>query len=276
MRASTSKLLTVGVLLIGSGAAWAEPPPKAPPAAAIAASASQEAAATKAGERPGIQTITAAMDDLFRSTSSEGEMEMYIKTPDYERTMTMDMFSLGKKYSLIRITAPRKEVGTTTLKRENEMWNYVPKIRKTIRVPPSLMMGSWMGSDFTNDDLVKDASWEDDYSTEYAETHPDGQTCLISAPRPKAPVTWSKVVGCFETASLLPIKQDFYDEKGKLVRTMAFSDVKEMGGKRIPAVMTLTPHGKPGNLTRVTYKRMKFDAGLKPSAFSLSAIRRSR
>jgi outer membrane lipoprotein-sorting protein len=222
------------------------------------------------------ETLNRKMDLLYRATTSKGRMTMKVVTPNYERTLSMEVLSRGQEDTLIRIRSPRKERGISTLKRGTEMWNYLPKIRKTIRIPPSMMMGSWMGSDFTNDDLVKQSSWENDYTVTWAEGAQAGQLCVRSVPREGAVVNWSRVIGCFDAKTHIPLTMSFYDEKNREVRRLTYSDVKNLGGRMVPTKMTLIPLLKKGNKTVVVYDEMAFDLALPDNTFTLTNLRRGR
>lgn len=226
-----------------------------------------------AQEDPSIEEITKFLDELYLSSSAQGKMTMVVTTPNYTRRLSMESWSLGQDYSLVRILTPRKEKGISTLKRENEMWNWLPKIKKMIRVPPSMMMGSWMGSDFTNDDLMRESKWTEDYT---AERMPDeGSLVVISfTPKPEAPVTWQKVVSYFERSTKLPVRQDFYDEKGRKVRQMTFDEVRPLGGKTIPCRITLTPLLKENQSTVVVYEEMVFDEPISKSLFTKNGLKK--
>lgn len=224
-----------------------------------------------------IKAMSQKLDKLYRAKSSQGQMSMTIITPNYTRKLTMDMKTLGMDYTLIRIKTPRREKGIATLKRRNEMWNYLPKIKKTVRLPASMMMGSWMGSDLTNDDLVRNSSWEKDYSAKISKKDA-AEVCITYTPRPKAAVTWSKVVGCFDAKTSLPRTQSFYNEKGKKVRLMTFDRVMTMDGRTIPTRMTLVPlsSDKKGNKTIMQFDKMKYNVSLKDSDFTITKLRRGR
>jgi hypothetical protein len=125
------------------------------------------------------------VDRLLRGESSHGLAVMEVVTENWERSLTMEMWSLGTEHSLVRILAPPKEAGTATLKAGDDIWNYLPKVDRTIKIPASMMMGSWMGSHFTNDDLVKDSRLVDDYDIEIVfEGDRDGSSVGAGAPRP--------------------------------------------------------------------------------------------
>lgn len=225
---------------------------------------------------PEVDALMRHFDRLYRSDTAHAELTMRVVTPDYERELSMESWSEGLDRMLVRIESPRKERGTSTLKRGNEMWNYLPKIRRTIRIPPSMMMGSWMGSDFTNDDLMRDASWEKDYETKRATEAPEGQICLDSKPRPDAAVTWSRVVSCFERATKLPVLQSFFDEKGRLARTMRFEAPRAFGARTMPSRMVLEPQLKKGHRTEVVYTTLELDVKLPANLFSVTRLRSGR
>ncbi len=225
------------------------------------------------------ELLAERLDSLYRSKASKGKMTMKIVTKNYEREMTMEMTTRGMDDTLIRIVAPRKDRGVSTLKKGTEMWNYIPKVRKTVRVPPSMMTSSWMGSDVTNDDLVRGSSYEDDYTTEMSPKEAKGgEVCVTTTPKPSAPVTWSRIVGCFDQETLTPTRQVFYDEKDRAARRISFADVKTMDGRVIPTRMTIEPliGENKGNKTVMTYVEMDFDADVDPRVFSLSSLRRAR
>lgn len=257
-------LLVCACAVVGAGAvAWAQQ--------------AEPAKDARADEQAQIKALSARMDALYRAKSSKGQMAMHITTPQYKRTLRMEITTLGMAHTLIRILEPKKERGISTLKKGDQMWNYLPKVKKEVRVPPSMMMGSWMGSDVTNDDLVRSSSWEQDYEAKIDHTASDkALICVQYTPRPTAAVTWSKVVGCFDRASQLPTKQSFYDEKGREARQMTFSAVKDIGGRTIPTKMTITPllGDKKGNQTTIEYEQMSFDVPVSEQTFSLANLRR--
>ena len=247
--------------------------------AALAALVAPPALAQDAPAEVTPELLAKRMDSLYRSDASKGKMTMKIVTKNYTREMTMEMTTRGMDDTLIRIVAPRKDKGISTLKKGNEMWNYIPKVRKTVRVPPSMMSSSWMGSDITNDDLVRGSSYEDDYTnTMTPKEAKAGEVCMTTVPKEDAPVTWSRIVACFDAKELTPTRQVFYDEKDRAARRMIFSDVKDMDGRRIPTRMTIEPliGENKGNKTVMTYVEMDFDAQVDARVFSLSSLRRKR
>jgi len=215
------------------------------------------------------------VDRILRGESSRGVATMEVVTEHWERTLTMEVWSLGTEYSLARITAPRKEAGTATLKAGSDIWNYLPRVDRTIKIPASLMMGSWMGSHFTNDDIVKESRLVDDYDIEIAfEGSRDGTDVWEFAltPKPEAAVVWGLIRYEVRKDELMPTWARYYDEEGTLVRTLTFGDYRVMGGRLVPARMEMVPHDKLGESTIVRYSELEFDVGLDESFFSLRAL----
>jgi len=216
------------------------------------------------------------VDRLLRGKSSRGDLVMEIHTAHWNRALEMKVWSLGTRYSLIRVTSPQKEAGTATLKVGNEVWNYLPRVDRTIKIPPSMMMGSWMGSHFTNDDLVKESRLVDDYDISIGYQGPrDGTEVweFVLTPKPEAAVVWGKIIEQVRKKDLMPTWARYYDEEGKLVRTMDFSDYRTFSGRLVPAKLTVVPTDKPGESTVVLYRSLEFDIGLTPSFFSLRSLK---
>lgn len=175
----------------------------------------------------------------------------------------------GKTF--IRILAPKKDRGVTTLKLDTEMWNYFPKVNKTIKVPPSMMMSSWMGSDFTNDDLVKEASLADDYDVSRED---DGcMTTLTLVPKEETVTVWAKIESVVDLEKLLPVEQRYYNERGEKVRTMTFSDLKDFSGHMLPGKLEMVPHNKEGHKTVIFYDDLKLNVELDDDLFTWAKLK---
>jgi len=207
------------------------------------------------------------VDELFRSTSSFSTMKMQIITPNWHRTLEMQSWTLGMDDTFIRVLSPRKDRGVATLKKDKEMWNYFPKINKVMKVPPSMMMGSWMGSDFTNDDLVREVSLLKEY---HVDKKTEGENYrLILTPKQDTVTVWGRIEFVVNQQSLLPLEQSYFNEKGNKVRTMLFSDIREFSGKKMPAIMTMMPLNKTGYKTVIEYVEAEFDLELGDNIFTL-------
>lgn len=230
-----------------------------------------------AQEKLSAKEILDRVDDLFRGSSSYGKMSMAIKTAHWTRTLTIEAWTKGKDDSLIRILAPKKEEGTATLRAGNNIWNYLPKVNRVIKLPSSMMASSWMGSHFTNDDLVKESRMADDYTFEITfEGRRDNREIIevTCYPKPEAAVVWGKILVRVDREELLPTESLYYDEDMNLARTMIFSDVGELGGRRLPKIMKIIPADKPDEYTMVKYYEMDFNVDLKDSLFSIRNLQR--
>lgn len=225
------------------------------------------------------QQIVDRVDRLLRGASSEGDLTMQITTRQWQRALDLHIQSLGTDYALVRVLAPHKEAGTATLKVNTDVWNYLPRVDRTIKIPPSLMMGSWMGSHFTNDDLVKESRMALDYDITISfDGERDGVAVweLTLVPKPDAAVVWGKVIEQVRKQDLMPLWARYYDDAGHLARTLTFGDFKMMGGREVPTRLTVVPADKPDENTVILYRHLRFDIGLTPAFFSLRALGSAR
>ena len=221
------------------------------------------------------QEILDYVDDLYRGKSAAGKMTMNIVTAQWERTLTVNFWSKGKEKSLMRILAPAKEKGTATLRVGNDMYNYLPKVRRTIKLPSSMMSASWMGSHFTNDDLVKESRFTDDFTFSITGRSTEGGAAVVEitcTPKPDAAVVWGKVVVYARVSDYTPLRSLYYDEDGNLARTMAFSEIGKSGDRVLPMVLTITPHDKPREKTVVRYDEINYNVKLADDLFSLRTL----
>ena len=216
-------------------------------------------------------------EDLIKGSSAQGTIEMHIVTPDYERTMKMESWWVGNEKALIVILSPRREKGNKTLKIGNEMWSYLKNTETTIKIPPSMMLQSWNGSDFTNDDLVRESNYARDYDQKVlSEEEIDGDMCwkILMDPRPDAPVVWGKLLYWVRKADYTPARVDYYDEKDKLMRYMLFSEIKQFGNRKTPSVWTMVNEVKPGQSTSFKILDMEFDKKISDRKFSFQELER--
>ncbi len=223
--------------------------------------------------------IVKRAEDLLRGESSKGTFRMTIVTPDYERTMVMDAWWVGTEKALISITSPRREAGNKTLKVGNELWMYLRNTETTIKVPPSMMLQSWNGSDFTNDDLVRESSIARDYTMEILGTDTiEGVAAwkIGLTPKPEAAVVWGRLLEWIRKPDYLPTRAEYYDEKGALVRTMTFTDIRSFHGRRLPAIQTMINNARPGHSTTFEYIDVQFDIPISDRIFSFRELERGR
>jgi len=224
-----------------------------------------------------LDAVVAHFEDLYRSDGSISVTEFTVTRPNRTRTMTMKIWTRGREKALILIQAPVREAGTATLKVNDNLWNYLPRIKRTIRIPPSMMLASWMGSDFTNDDLVRESSFIEDYTyrLDGRSENPAGWRVRFDA-KPGLIGLWNRIELVLTDDGTIPLQARYFDRRDRLARTMRWDDVREFDGRHIPAHMTLVPEDEQGHKTEMRYREIRFDAEVPESTFSLSNLERQR
>ncbi len=215
--------------------------------------------------------IVKKAQELLYAKSSYVEMTMTIIKPKWQRKLGMKVWALEPDYAMIYITEPARDKGTVTLKRKNEIWNYIPSIQKIIKIPPSMMNQSWMGSDFTNDDLVRSSSYEDDYNHKIIGEERIGEyICykIESIPKPAAGIVWSKVISYITKNNFMQLRSEFFDEEGKLIKIFIGSEIKNIDGRTIPTLWEMIPIEKTNNKTVLEYHKIQFNIKIDESFFS--------
>lgn len=217
-------------------------------------------------------------ESILRGKTSRGVYEMTVVTPEYTRGMKMEYWwDDVRDRSLIRTIAPKKEAGNKWLKIGNEMWNYLKATETTIKIPPSMMLQSWNGSDFTNDDLARESSVTDDYTHSIiAEEEINGEACwkISSVPRPDVAVVWGKLYTWVRKKDFLASVAQYFDEKGKMVRYMVYSDFRKMDGRVMPARWSMYNKVKEGHRTEFVIVDVDFDVTIPERVFSFSELER--
>ncbi|MCW5925129.1 MAG: outer membrane lipoprotein-sorting protein [Saprospiraceae bacterium] len=215
--------------------------------------------------------IVRKADERARGKTSIAEMTITTVRPKWTRSMDIKAWTKGNEMALILVKSPAKDKGTTFLKRKKEVWNWLPSLERTIKLPPSMMSQSWMGTDFTNDDLVKESSIVDDYVHKLLGSEKQGdRDChkIELTPKPEAAVVWGKVVVWVDKKDYIQLRTEFYDENGALSQTMIGADLKMLGGKLLPSRIEMTPADKKGHKTEIAYKSLEFDKPLADSFFT--------
>lgn len=215
--------------------------------------------------------------DLQNGLSNQGMMEMTLVRPRYERTISMKTWSLGSEYFMIHIQSPARDKGQVFLKRDTEMWNWVPSISRMIKLPPSMMGQNWMGSDMTNDDLVKMNSLVQDYEQSIiGEEEREGLSCYIIEliPNADANVVWGKIKLWVAKEDYFQLKGEYYDEDMELVNIMEASEITQFDDRKLPAKLVMTPVNKEGHQTVMMTKSLKFTVPIKESFFSQQNMKR--
>ena len=220
--------------------------------------------------------------NALRSDTTYMSARMTVSSPrlSSDRVVAFESWDdLPGKRNLIRIQSPAKDRGTGFLKLTPNLWMYVPRVERTVRIPPSMMLQSWMGSDFTNDDLVNESSELDDYEHTLLGFDPsageEGAYVIEYKPLEEAAVVWGKIVGWLDIKTRTPLRQDFYDEDGERVRTMTFEDIRADGTRQVPHRWQLTPLDKEGHRTLIEVEKIEFDVDLEDAIFTTRNLKRT-
>jgi len=223
------------------------------------------------------EEIIKKAEDAVKGKTSHAEIEMIIKTPDYTRDLKMKSWWIGNDKALIITEAPIKEKGNKTLKIGNEMWEYLKNTETTIKIPPSMMLQSWNGSDFTNDDLVRESNLTKDYNQKIiAEENISGQDTwkIQLIPKPDAPVVWGKIYYWVIKKNYLPSVVQYFDEKGNMVRYLVYSDIKNFHNRVIPSKWVMHNNKKEGHSTTIIINDIEYDINIPDRIFSFQELER--
>lgn len=228
---------------------------------------------------PSGRDLVAEIEQRLWGTTNAGVAEMTVITPRWQRTLLLKFWMERPERTLIRILEPAKESGVGSLRIRSEMWNYLPSVERVIKIPPSMMLQPWMGSDLTNDDLVKESSAVDDYTHTLLGTEDLNGTAVYrieSIPKPEAAVVWGKILYKIGVAVHLPLVQEYYDERGELVKVLRFTEVSSRGGRQIPTRWEMQPVRKPQNKTVFIIRDISFDQSLDAGIFTLQNLQKVR
>jgi outer membrane lipoprotein-sorting protein len=225
---------------------------------------------------PDVAALLEHLDDLYRSRSSVARIDIGVVSPRSTRTLRLKAWTRGEEEVLVVVEAPAREAGTATLRVGENLWNWLPRISRTIRVPPAMMLSSWMGTDFTNDDLVKESSLLDDFvaRVERRSESPPGWWLTLEV-KPGVVGRWARIE-LLVSDDRLPLEERHFDRKGRLARTMAFDDVRTLGGRRLPTRIVLVPKDAEGQRTEMRYLELSFDVPIPDDTFSLARLERGR
>ena len=210
-------------------------------------------------------------DERSRGKTSVAGLSIHTIRPGWSREMTIKVWTRGRTDALILIQSPARDRGIAYLRKGREVWNWIPSIERNIKLPPSMMSQSWMGTDFTNDDLVKEASIVEDYThTLMGQETVDGRPChkIRMMPRPEAAVVWGKVLLWIDRQDMIILHAEYYDETGVLVNALHASDIRMLGGRLLPARLEMRPADKKGEMTVMLYHSVTFDQPLADRIFT--------
>lgn len=221
--------------------------------------------------------IVEKADKKRMGNTSQSTISLSVIRPNWQRDMDLRVWSKGSQYLLILITAPARDNGTAFLKRGREFWNWIPRIERNVKLPPSAMAQAWMGSDFSNDDLVKMSSMVEDYDHKMLGSEQvDGRTAykIEMVPKEEAAVVWGKIISWIDKAEALFLKTEYYDEDGELINTVYGKDIKTMDGRTVTSKLEIQPAEDPENKTVLIYRELIFDEPMADNFFSLQNMKR--
>ena len=217
--------------------------------------------------------IIKKLDDNMRGQNISIKLSMRVVSLGHERTMKIESYSQGTKKSFTKILFPPKDKGITFLSLNNQMWQYVPKIERIIKIPPSMMLQNWMGSDITNDDMVKQSSIVEDYNPKIIAKNANIVTIEL-LPKEDAAVVWGKIIINIDTETYTSIKDIFYDEDGEEVRYFIYENVKKFGKYYIPMYWRVQSSGTSDNFTEIILEDVQYDTEISQQYFQKSALKR--
>jgi len=219
------------------------------------------------------EQILKKAEQKLAASSVIATLDVTIKRPKWSKTMSLKTWSKGTEYAMAYILGPEKDKGTVYLKSQNEVYNYLPKIKKTVKLPATLLAQNWMGSDLSTDDLVKMTNYLQDYNATISGSETvSGRACykITLTPKSTANVIWGKLIVSIDKTDFIQLKTVFYDEDLEVVNTLIGSDIKNFGGKKLAAKYVMMPSDKPGEHTTIIYKNVSFNSPIASSFFTKS------
>lgn len=219
------------------------------------------------------EDIIKKLDDNMRGSTIYIELTMKVVSSSHQRVIKLENYAQGNEKSFVKITYPPRDKGITFLSLDNQMWQYVPKIERVIKIPPSMMLQKWMGSDISNDDIVKQSSIVEDYNPKIL-AKKDNITTLELTPKEDAAVVWGKIVLEIDTDTYTSNKDTYYDEEGEIVRYFIYKDVKKYGKYFIPTYWRIEPADKKDQYTEIILDKVAYDIEISQEYFTKSALKR--
>jgi len=230
------------------------------------------------GSADSLRKLVETAENQIRGKTFQADVEMKVEHDGSVRTLGLKIWTEGRDKATVKVTAPKKERGSGNLRMKLDLWQYSPNTDMIIKIPPSLMLQSWMGSDFTNDDLVRTSSLANDY------THSSlGKDAIFGrpalkvncVPKPEAVATWGKVILWIDEKETVPVKQEFYSENGELLKVLEGRELKTFGSHTIPTIVTMTSVRKKNAKTTMIYSAVVFDATVAANIFTQTFLRRA-
>jgi len=226
---------------------------------------------------PTADEIIKKAEDRLTGKTSYSEVTVTTIRPKYTREMTIKTWTKGTDYSVTLILSPAMDEGTVFLKRRNEIWNYIPSIDRLVKMPPSMLSQSWMGTDIKNDDLLENSSLIDDYNKKIVATEEiEGYSCYKIELTPKENVNsiWGQIIMWISKADYMQMQVQYYDEDNELINTFYGKSVKLMGGLKIPTENIIVPANKKGNKTKIVTTKRQLNIEVNDNIFTTQYMKR--
>jgi hypothetical protein len=156
--------------------------------------------------------------------------------------------------------------------RDADRWLFIPAINMTRRIAAQDRYSSFVGSDFTYEDVSGRNPEDDNHSLEREEQFA-GKACAVVKSVPKAAdMEYSAKLSWIDLISFLPLKEEYYDQQGALYKVFTADEIKEVGG--FPTVLKRTMKNlQSGHATEVTYTKSEYDIGIEDALFSERFLR---
>lgn len=228
---------------------------------------------------PFARDIVERVEHRLWGSTLQAVFEMTVTTPSWTRSLVMNVTMERPAKSFLRVTAPAKDAGILSLRLGSDMWSYIPAIERTLLIPPTMRLQPWLGSDFTYDDMVREASYANDYTHRLVSERAEGEMMVYDLellPKAESAVVWGKVLLTVDRTELLPLQVKFFNERGDLVRTLRYSERRLMGGRMIPTQWEMRPEAQPGKQTTIVVRSAVYDKVIPTGTFTLQNLGQRR
>ncbi len=213
------------------------------------------------------------METQLFGSSFQSTISMNVKNENGDRNLSAKIWQKGRENALVKILSPVKDKNSGNLRIGFDLWQYLPNTDRIIKIPSSLMLQSWMGSDFTNDDLVRASRLSRDYISKVLSS-PDPTLIKIEClPKKEAPVAWGKVLVTLRKKDFVPVSQSYFNERGNLLKQMSGERFKTFGTHTIPTKVTMSSPRKNSSTT-IEYQAVVFDAKIPDSTFTQNQLKK--
>jgi len=221
----------------------------------------------------------ALMERIDRNMSSRNRVlisKMIIHGRRATRTITSKSWSESDTKSFTEYISPAREKGTKMLKLKDQLWMYSPSTDRTIQISGHMLRQSVMGSDLSYEDMMEDKRLLNVYYANVTgEETVDEQECWIMELTAKVKdVAYHSRKIWVDKSKNIPLKQELYAKKGKLLKRMEFKNITRVEGRWYPTVFIYKDVLKKGKGTEFIIDSIKFDVPISSYIFTKAALRK--